>query len=309
MNNVASRFLLGFIAIPVLLIFLFLPGDTFHAGFNALVAAASFLGGREVARLLNRAQFGLNLTVAGLLSALAPTAAWVVLIFPLAGAFEGILLLAAALVLLPLGFPSQAENLQPGLFRFAGYLAVLVYPGLFLSRITTLSGLRPSTPFLLLFLAIVFCNDSFAYFAGAALGKNNRGLFKVSPKKSLAGLLGGLAAGVAAAWAVSLLFPELRGEAFVPGGIGETFRRLCGLDGPAAFAPRWTGGGAELTLLALITSLTAVAGDLIESALKRGAGVKDSGALLPGRGGLMDSLDSLLFSAPFYYYLLRGFFF
>jgi len=60
-----------------------------------------------------------------------------------------------------------------------------------------------------------------------------------------------------------------------------------------------------VVLLSLVLGLTTIAGDLFESSLKRSAGVKDSGAMIPGRGGVLDSIDSLLFSAPVFYLFLQ----
>ena len=58
-------------------------------------------------------------------------------------------------------------------------------------------------------------------------------------------------------------------------------------------------------VLGLVTGATVILGDLLESGMKRSAGVKDSGGVIPGRGGLLDSVDSMIFTAPlFYYYML-----
>lgn len=116
-------------------------------------------------------------------------------------------------------------------------------------------------------LALVWAADSGAYFAGSKFGRNKLAP-SISPGKTWEGVFGGLAASVLLAIGV------------LP---------LLGL------------GWASLPALALLTLLTAaisVVGDLFESLMKRHSGVKDSGALFPGHGGLMDRLDSLLAALP-----------
>ena len=118
---------------------------------------------------------------------------------------------------------------------------------------------------LIAYIAIVWSNDVFAYLAGMAFGRHR--LFeRLSPKKSWEGFFGGLVGALVAGWVVA---------------------KLLG-DEPMA----WLG-------LAVVTVVTAVLGDLVESMFKRAAEVKDSGALIPGHGGVLDRFDALLLSAPF----------
>ncbi len=121
---------------------------------------------------------------------------------------------------------------------------------------------------------IIWVNDSFAYLVGKNIGKTK--LYeKVSPKKTVEGFIGGL------------LFSLL-----------------------AAFLLWKYDKGLELEqwlILAFVIVITGSLGDLIESKFKRNAGVKDSGAILPGHGGLLDRLDSLVFAAPFAYLTLQIF--
>lgn len=121
------------------------------------------------------------------------------------------------------------------------------------------------------FLFIIWANDVFAYLVGMSFGRHR--LFeRLSPKKSWEGFFGGLAGAV---------------------GMGLLAGYL--LDASLA---AWAG-------LALLAAVTAVAGDLAESMFKRAAGVKDSGALIPGHGGVLDRFDAMLLSAPFVFvYLL-----
>jgi len=126
---------------------------------------------------------------------------------------------------------------------------------------------------LLLLLATIMTADSAALFAGSAMGRHKMAP-RISPGKTWEGFAGGLLGGVAGALVV---------------------RRL-GLP--------WLPLSHAVVLAVLIT-VAGVAGDLAESLLKRWAGVKDSGTLFPGHGGMLDRLDSLLVGAPvLYYYLL-----
>jgi len=123
---------------------------------------------------------------------------------------------------------------------------------------------------LLLLLAIVMGADTAAFFVGSAVGRHKLAP-AISPGKTIEGLVGGLAGGM----------------------LGAVIVRWVGLRSlPLAHAV-----GLGLGVAALGT-----AGDLAESLLKRWAGVKDSGALFPGHGGMLDRLDSLLFAGPVLYY-------
>jgi phosphatidate cytidylyltransferase len=123
-------------------------------------------------------------------------------------------------------------------------------------------------------LAIVWAGDSAAYYVGRRWGKRKLAPV-VSPKKTWEGLWGQLGAGLAFGAAAALLL----------------FRSASGAYG----APRTLLLGAAL---GLVVSVVAVVGDLLESTFKRSCAVKDSGGLLPGHGGLLDRLDSLLYASP-----------
>jgi phosphatidate cytidylyltransferase len=140
----------------------------------------------------------------------------------------------------------------------------------------TLAGLRLLEPLALapwrivLLLAIVMVSDTAAYLVGNAIGTRKLAP-SISPGKSVEGAVGGLLGGVAGALAVW----------------------AAGLPG----VPAWHAG-----LLGFVVAILGILGDLLESLLKRWAGVKDSGRLFPGHGGMLDRLDSLLFGAPVVYY-------
>ena len=133
---------------------------------------------------------------------------------------------------------------------------------------------------LLYLIAVVKCTDIGAYSVGCAIGRHKL-IPRISPKKTWEGVFGGVLTGLAA----SLLFVY-----FGHGRIG-------------VFAFSWT----DAVVLGLLLPVAGVVGDLIESLLKRAAGVKDSGTYIQGMGGLLDVIDSLLFTAPLLYIYTRLF--
>lgn len=117
----------------------------------------------------------------------------------------------------------------------------------------------------LFYLFIVWGNDVFAYLAGVTMGRHKMAP-RISPKKSWEGFVGGI---------VGALAMGAIGSYVVGGGLGM-----------------WLG-------LATVVAITSVFGDLVESMFKREAGIKDSGKILPGHGGMLDRFDALLISSPF----------
>ena len=129
-------------------------------------------------------------------------------------------------------------------------------------------------PIIILMLLLVVASDSGAYFVGRSLGRTKL-LPRVSPNKTVEGAIGGLAACI-----------------------------LAGLILRPLLAPRWASG--TVAILAAVVGVLAQFGDAAGSAFKRVAGVKDSGWIFPGHGGLLDRTCSLVFAAAFTYYYLLG---
>ena len=147
-----------------------------------------------------------------------------------------------------------------------------LYIGLTLSTLVATRAL-PSGEWLIVFIAVVtWASDIGAYYAGTLWGRHPLAP-SISPKKSIEGLAGGLVLAVAVALVTQIwLVPQL-----------TMFHALA---------------------LGVVMTGTGLIGDLCESVMKRAVGVKDSGGILPGHGGMLDRLDSLLFTAPtFYYYV------
>jgi len=140
---------------------------------------------------------------------------------------------------------------------------------------------------LLYLLLVVWAGDIFAYFVGRSVGRHLMAP-RISPKKTWEGAAASLAASLVVG---SLLFTyALQISSFLL-RIGLIQRRdgLFGLEKPELW---------PIILLTLVLNIAAQLGDLVESLIKRGAGVKDSGTLLPGHGGMLDRIDALLFAAP-----------
>lgn len=169
-------------------------------------------------------------------------------------------------------FQNQSKIEQPLFKKLIHLIGYVTLPFLIITQLPYLNG--NYSPFLLLSIFImIWCNDTFAYICGRLLGKHK--LYeKISPKKTIEGFIGGL------------LFTQL--AAFI---IYKTSSLQISL--------------IAWLLIALGISVLGTVGDLIESKYKRQAGVKDSGNIMPGHGGILDRFDSILFAAPFLFLIYK----
>jgi len=195
------------------------------------------------------------------------------LMAPLLGAITLALLIVCA-------FRSPLERVLPDTaFSVFG----VFYVGLTLATIPLLSQQENGSSLLIFLLFVVWAGDTLALYVGRTWGRRKLAP-AISPGKSWEGsaasMAGSLIITAILLWASVLLLAH---------GIG-----ILAYPGPA-----W-----EWFVLAAIVNVAAQVGDLVESAIKRGAGVKDSGSLLPGHGGVLDRVDALLIAAPVLWYAL-----
>lgn len=155
--------------------------------------------------------------------------------------------------------------------KYLYLLGYITLPFVFIVKISF--GTNDYNPKIILGLFIlIWTNDTFAYLVGKSMGKHK--LFeRVSPKKTIEGFLGGAVFAAFAGFLISKLYIQPN--------------------------PAFSGKSILIwTIIALIVSVFGTIGDLIESKFKRIAGVKDSGSIMPGHGGILDRLDSVIFVAP-----------
>jgi phosphatidate cytidylyltransferase len=164
----------------------------------------------------------------------------------------------------------RLQEIRQAAAEAALVLMGFLYVPLLLSHLVLIRMLPHGVSWLFLIMVIVMTGDSAAYYVGSSLGKTK--IYPaVSPKKSVEGSLGGLAGSVIGAFiAKAVFFPEL--------------------------------SPFDCVATALLLGVLGQLGDLFESLIKRSCGVKDSGVIFPGHGGILDRLDSILFAGPAAYY-------
>ena len=269
-----SRILLVGVAFPVLGCLILVLPHLHHLGFNLVVTAAAVLGGFETSLLFQSRKVPTARVLAPILAAALPAAAWLEVAGILPQSLEVLVFPVAFGVILVRSILFQRKAGVKGILAFASSsVFAFLYPGFFLAYIVRLSGLPDPSLSILFFLCLVFGNDMAAYFAGSLWGKSTRLNLPVSPQKSAVGFI----AGIVGSFIILGIFLLA-----VPGFL--------------------TFGIAAKILLTLAMGIAVILGDLIESGLKRAAGVKDSGIVIPARGGMLDSVDSMILSAPLFYY-------
>lgn len=276
MSTIAIRILVFLIGIPALVALVLIGREPLHLPFNLVAVAVSGLGALELSRLFAQKDAGYRASVfvIPVLGMLIPAATLLVALRVLPS--EAILLVIAAAFTLILAvqiFRHREEDFSHILTNSASNLMLVFYPGLFISYVVRLSTLEHSSILILVFLCSVYFNDALAYVTGSVFGKSSRRILPISPNKSIPGFLGGFAASVIVLGAARVLFPEV-----------------------------FPGSPLVALIFGAIIGVWAIVGDLVESALKRSATMKDSGTAIPGRGGFLDNIDSPIFAAPAFFY-------
>jgi phosphatidate cytidylyltransferase len=285
LGNLAQRFLVALVAVPILLVVLYYhrPEPTW-----ALIFAASLIAMHELFAMLLPAEDRRAALVMGGLAvaafywldpfALAPYGDAVPRVLSGAMRAGSTIPLLLAVVVPGLYYLFRFRDIPSVAGRYAATVTGIVYAGYLTTYLAKLKLVDRDHggDAVLIVLLVAWLADTGGYFAGRFLGKAR--LYEaVSPKKTWAGAWGGIAGSVIGVAALKLI---------------------------SAHDLTWLDVG----LIAIPGGILGQLGDLTESLIKRSVGVKDSGALLPGHGGLLDRIDAVLFIAPYVYgYLvLRG---
>jgi phosphatidate cytidylyltransferase len=275
-GDLAPRLLTLLVLIPALLAVMF--ADPTMWGVLALAVVAGVLALDELLRMTlgaeAQAQRVLRVAVGGLGAAViaAPVIALQLGIDPRLPIQTDLLTAAVlAIGLIVLVQPERAAAAK----RFTAALAGLLYVALPMSALARIKAERTErgAVWLLVVIAIPFVADATAYIAGRLVGRHK--IYPaISPGKTWEGAAGGVAGSIGAVLAIRAI------------GLADQL------------APH------HAVAVAALAGIAGQCGDFVESALKRAAGVKDSGRLLPGHGGMLDRIDALLFAGPVAYYYL-----
>jgi phosphatidate cytidylyltransferase len=264
-SNLGQRLTVAAVGIPVTVAVTYVGGPFFAAGLAVLAAVAVWEIGRMVGARGDRFVYvaGMLLAASYPLAALylEPADSWSITLAAVVFV-TGV----ATLRIAPADRPFQAAALT---LTAALYVGGLISFGVLLRERFTDSAVE-GTLFFFLPVALTWLADTAAYFGGRAFGKRKLSPI-ISPNKTVEGAISALVAGpLGALFYGMVVLPRLGDSLGIPG----------------------------LLALGLIVAIAATIGDLAESALKRECGVKDSSGLLPGHGGLLDRMDSLLWSIP-----------
>jgi len=280
MKKVIERLLVFIIGVPAVYALVILLPYYHNLALNIVVIIFSAMGAVEFSTMLEKKNIKISKIESFILGAIFPLAFTLYISLEIYVLIIPILIMAGALWVLISKIFSRSTEIDSIISQIIGKFALLVYPGLFMSFLVFLSwGGYP--PVILLFLFITFANDSTAWLFGTLFGKNNKGLFPVSPNKSIAGFLGGILGSLIVSVGAVLIFPNIYPLD------DKISLKMIGI----------------AVIIGICTSIAGSLGDLAESAIKRSCNFKDSGNLMLGRGGVLDSIDSIAFAAPVFYIL------
>lgn len=272
-RKVVSRLGVFFIGVPLVIVLIML-NQLNHLAIHAVVTVVSVIAAWEFYNILSN-NFTLQnkiflLSTAGLINFTMLLRA----VFEFDVSYVDFIYVASILACLSAEVLSN-RSFENSNSRIVTSITILTYTGFLLTFLTRMTFLKNSRQILIMFLTMVFFCDSLAWFFGVLFGKNNKGFIKASPNKSIAGFCGGIFGSILSGILSWILWKDI-----------------------------FTGSVLKLIFLGILISITSILGDLVESVLKRSSNCKDSGSIIPGRGGILDSIDSIVFSAPVFYFVI-----
>ena len=203
-------------------------------------------------------------------------------IFGIAAAFAATM---AAFVFLSIAM--RRADLSTGYPAAAASAFAFAYIALPLAMLVQLRQQWAGAFLILYLLLVVWAGDIFAYFVGRSIGRHLMSP-RISPKKTWEGAVASMVASLAVGGLLFYYATQLSTR-FLEWGLIQRRDGIFSLERPAVL---------PVLLLTAVLNVAAQLGDLVESLIKRGANVKDSGTILPGHGGMLDRIDALLFAAP-----------
>ncbi len=269
-DGMLMRFVTAFTLIPILVLVVWLPA--LRHVYVAIIVALVLLGAREFFKMA--AQTGIEVAersgtvLAGLLALSAG--------FAVNGGYAPHLALTVAVFVVATIHLFSARHTIAGLSTSVFGLVYVGYCGSFFVALHQTPQQGPAL--ITMLVALIGCSDTGAYLVGSAIGRHKLAP-TISPNKTIEGSVAALVSAAAAGTALFALKTQLGWQSY----------------------PDWPLGAYVVTGVCL--SVVGQIGDLVESLLKRNAGVKDSGAVFPGHGGALDRCDAFLFGGPTLYYM------
>lgn len=271
MSKIIQRLLIFFLGVPLVLALVFFKQFD-HLVLNLAIVVFSGFAAYEMHGLLSTKTKILPKGLLITLSTLIPIFAYFCVLFGWNFIYINYVVIFTIVCIIAYEIFSS-KTFENSNYRISSSILVVLYSGVLLTYLTRLTACTDSVALICLFLLMIFICDSLAWVFGMLFGKNNRGVIAVSPNKSIAGFIG----------------------AFI-GCIG------IGIIVKTWFWPNvFTGPLWKMIILSILVAFSGILGDLAESVFKRSANIKDSGHIILGRGGVLDSIDSILLAAPVFY--------
>ncbi len=270
-SKTIKRLLIFFIGLPLVVVICLLPYYN-HLIFNIAVAITTGIAAFEMYNMLSTQSKMFPKWSIILASVLMPVCTYIFTQFKINIDYINWILILEIIIFM--GFECFiSKTFEDSIKKISFTALILFYCGYMMAFISKMSIIPVNTSyFIILFIILVYMCDSLAWFFGITLGKSTRGKIACSPNKSIVGFIGGIFGSVVSGIIMKLLFPEV------------------------FFGSIW-----KMIILSIITAIAGIVGDLVESVIKRSCNFKDSGNVIPGRGGILDSIDSLIVASPIYY--------